>query len=186
MSAPVPPTPTRYEYSVHWQDRLHSNEVKNEFATLYKLKIILFLEEILSIIVTPFLLWFSLPKCSDQIIDFFREFTIHVDGVGYVCSFAVFEHANMTAGTVLDWLGATIQNAISLQLLSAVMGLVFCAVSLIFIPQFGFFCLVFGIGLFGLFIATAPLCEPFFSLCLFSNLVSSCNLGQTSNKCNPL
>src|SRR5262249_20910038 len=36
-------------------------------------------------------LWFSLPKCSDQIIDFFREFTIHVDGVGYVCSFAVFD-----------------------------------------------------------------------------------------------
>ncbi|PBP26073.1 putative mitochondrial carrier protein, partial [Diplocarpon rosae] len=47
--------------------------------------------EVLSIIVTPFILWFSLPKCSDQIIDFFREFTIHVDGVGYVCSFAVFD-----------------------------------------------------------------------------------------------
>lgn len=75
----------------HWQDRLHSDEVKREFASLYELKIMVFLEEVLSIIVTPFVLWFSLPKCSDHIIDFFREFTIHVDGVGYVCSFAVFD-----------------------------------------------------------------------------------------------
>lgn len=75
----------------HWQDRLHSDEVKREFATLYQLKIVIFLEEVFSIIITPFILWFSLPNCSDQIIDFFREFTIHVDGVGYVCSFAVFD-----------------------------------------------------------------------------------------------
>jgi len=75
----------------HWQDRLHSDDVKREFATLYQLKLVIFLEEILGIITTPFILWFSLPKCSDQIIDFFREFTIHVDGLGYVCSFAVFD-----------------------------------------------------------------------------------------------
>ena len=75
----------------HWQDRLHSDEVKREFASLYQLKIVIFLEEVLSIIITPFILWFSLPKCSDHIIDFFREFTIHVDGLGYVCSFAVFD-----------------------------------------------------------------------------------------------
>jgi autophagy-related protein 9 len=75
----------------HWQDRLHSDLVKREFAALYQLKIVIFLEEVLSIIITPFVLWFSLPKCSDQIIDFFREFTVHVDGVGYVCSFAVFD-----------------------------------------------------------------------------------------------
>lgn len=74
-----------------WETRLHSDEVKREFATLYQLKLVIFLEEVLSIIVTPFILWFSLPKCSDHIIDFFREFTIHVDGVGYVCSFAVFD-----------------------------------------------------------------------------------------------
>lgn len=74
-----------------WQNRLHSDEVKREFATLYQPKIVIFLSEVLSIIITPFILWFSLPKCSDQIIDFFREFTIHVDGVGYVCSFAVFD-----------------------------------------------------------------------------------------------
>ena len=75
----------------HWHDRLHSNEVRAEFTQLYQMKVVIFLEEILSIILTPFILWISLPKCSDHIVDFFREFTIHVDGLGYVCSFAVFD-----------------------------------------------------------------------------------------------
>lgn len=74
-----------------WKGRLHSYEVKAEFSELYKARIIIFLEEILGVLVTPLVLFFSLPKCSDQIIDFFREFTIHVDGLGYVCSFAVFD-----------------------------------------------------------------------------------------------
>ncbi|KAI7971633.1 hypothetical protein EIK77_002634 [Talaromyces pinophilus] len=75
----------------HWAGRLHSDEVRQEFAMLYQMKIVIFLEEILSMIFTPFVLWFSLPKCSDRLIDFFREFTVHVDGLGYVCSFAVFD-----------------------------------------------------------------------------------------------
>ncbi|KAL8243883.1 hypothetical protein R6Q59_010141 [Mikania micrantha] len=74
----------------YWEGRLHTVEVKTEFARLYQMQIIIFIEEVLSMVFTPFVLWFSLPKCSDQIIDFFREFTVHVDGVGYVCSFAEF------------------------------------------------------------------------------------------------
>lgn len=74
-----------------WRGRLHSDEVRSEFALLYRMKVMVFLEEILGIIFTPFILWFSLPKCSDRLVDFFREFTVHVDGLGYVCSFAVFD-----------------------------------------------------------------------------------------------
>lgn len=75
----------------HWEGRLHSFEVKQEFSELYKMKVIIFLEEVMGIITTPMLLLFSLPNCSDQIVDFFREFTVHVDGLGYVCSFALFD-----------------------------------------------------------------------------------------------
>lgn len=74
----------------HWEGRLHTVEVKTEFSQLYQMQIVVLMEEILSMIFTPFVLWFSLPKCSDRIIDFFREFTVHVDGLGYVCSFAEF------------------------------------------------------------------------------------------------
>lgn len=80
---------THYKPS-HWENRLHSNEVRSEFVQLYQMKIVITLEEVLSMIFTPFVLWYSLPKCSDRIIDFFREFTVHVDGIGYVCSFAEF------------------------------------------------------------------------------------------------
>ena len=74
-----------------WTGRLHSDEVRSDFAMLYRMKVIVFFEEILGIILTPFILWFSLPQCSDKLVDFFREFTVHVDGLGYVCSFAVFD-----------------------------------------------------------------------------------------------
>lgn len=81
---------THYQ-PAHWQGKLHSDEVRTEFAMLYQMKVLIFLEELLSMIFIPFVLWFSLPKCSDRLIDFFREFTVHVDGLGYVCSFAVFD-----------------------------------------------------------------------------------------------
>ncbi|KAF3351835.1 hypothetical protein VdG2_00037 [Verticillium dahliae VDG2] len=75
----------------HWQGRLHSFDVKQEFSELYKLKVVILAEEILGIFLASFVLLFSAPKSSDQIIDFVREFTIHVDGLGYVCSFAEFD-----------------------------------------------------------------------------------------------
>ncbi|KAG5952442.1 autophagy protein atg9 [Claviceps sorghi] len=89
----------------HWRERLHSFEVKKEFSELYKMKVVIFLEEILGIITTPMLLLFALPKCAERIIDFFREFTIHVDGLGYVCSFAVFDFKKgigHTSGQAMD------------------------------------------------------------------------------------
>ena len=75
----------------HWKGRLHTNEVRQEFAGLYRMKLLIFVEELLSIIFAPYLLWVSLPASSDRLVDFFREFTIQVDGMGYVCSFAVFD-----------------------------------------------------------------------------------------------
>lgn len=92
----------------HWEGRLHSDDVRKEFATLYQLKLLIFLEEILSMIFTPFVLWFSLPRCSDRIIDFFREFTVHVDGLGYVCSFAEFSFKKQ--GTTPQNLQAVLQR----------------------------------------------------------------------------
>jgi autophagy-related protein 9 len=66
---------------------------------MFQLKIQVFFTELLSVLLTPWILFFSLPPCSATIIDFFREFTVHVDGIGYVCSFAVFDfqlHTNAT------------------------------------------------------------------------------------------
>jgi autophagy-related protein 9 len=81
-----------------WKDNLHSVKVHAEFGQLFAMKAIIFVQEILSVVLTPLVLWFSLPDCAPAITDFFREFTVHVDGLGYVCSFAVFDfkrHGNV-------------------------------------------------------------------------------------------
>lgn len=57
----------------HWKGHFHSADVHAEFSSLYRLKLSIFVSEILSVIVTPFILWKSLPKSAPAIIDFFRE-----------------------------------------------------------------------------------------------------------------
>lgn len=62
------------------------------------MKILIFAQELVSVVLTPFVLWLALPDCAPAIIDFFREFSVHVDGRGYVCSFAEFNferHGNV-------------------------------------------------------------------------------------------
>ncbi|KAG6851302.1 hypothetical protein H0H93_011738 [Arthromyces matolae] len=84
-----------------WKDQLHSKQVHQGFGSLFAMKILIFSQELLSVVLTPFVLWFSLPACAPAIIDFFREFSVHVDGRGYVCSFAEFNferHGNVKFG----------------------------------------------------------------------------------------
>ncbi|CDO73643.1 hypothetical protein BN946_scf185014.g113 [Trametes cinnabarina] len=81
-----------------WKGALHSKKVHAEFGQLFQMKVVIFTQELLSVLLTPFVLWYSLPPCAPAIVDFFREFTVHVDGLGYVCSFAVFDfqrHGNV-------------------------------------------------------------------------------------------
>lgn len=82
----------------YWKDRLHSNEVRAEFSTLYQNKILIFLEEILSLVLSPIILYRNSNDRCERIVDFFRESTVHVDGVGNQCNFAVFnfkKHQNV-------------------------------------------------------------------------------------------
>lgn len=74
-----------------WKKQLHSDEVRVEFSALYQMKVIIFLEEILSLLIAPFILWRNSGKRSEMIIDFFRNSTVQVDGLGHLCTFAVFE-----------------------------------------------------------------------------------------------
>ena len=81
---------------------LHSDNVYREFSNLFEYRIVLFVQELVSIVFTPFILAISLPPCAPGIVDFFREFTVHVDSIGYVCSFAVFDFRtfNQTRGVI--------------------------------------------------------------------------------------
>ena len=101
MNGIVSSTARRYVYSCYLPPSfLLLTKVHQEFGELFAMKVLIFVQELLSVILTPFVLWFSLPACAPAIIDFFREFTVHVDGRGYVCSFAEFNferHGNVKA-----------------------------------------------------------------------------------------
>ena len=74
-----------------WNHQLHSNDVRVEFSSLYQMRILIFLEEIMSLIIAPFILWRNSGARSEMIIDFFRNSTVQVDGLGYLCTFSVFD-----------------------------------------------------------------------------------------------
>lgn len=83
----------------HWRGNANKSETRDEVAQLFQYKAVFILEELLSPIVTPFILIFHLRNKSLEIIDFFRNFTVEVVGVGDVCSFAQMDirrHGNPT------------------------------------------------------------------------------------------
>lgn len=75
------------------------------------MKVMTFIREILSVIITPFVLGFSLPRSAPAIVDFFREFTVHIDSLGYVCSFAIFDfkrHGNVNVSFFFAYVNRSI------------------------------------------------------------------------------
>jgi autophagy-related protein 9 len=71
-----------------WKGQAHTNKVMAELGELFPYSAVYLLQELLSPIVTPFVLFFYLRPKAPQIVDFFRNFTVDVIGVGDVCSFA--------------------------------------------------------------------------------------------------
>ncbi|XP_065340573.1 autophagy-related protein 9A [Cloeon dipterum] len=83
----------------NWRGQAHTHNVRQEFAQLFQLRAVSLLEEMLSPILTPYVLCFHLRHKALDIVDFFRNFTVEVVGVGDVCSFAqmdVRKHGNAT------------------------------------------------------------------------------------------
>ena len=86
----------------HWRGRCHTGAVQAEFQLLFQYKAILFVEEVFSIFLTPFILYFYLPNSAHRIIQFVQEFTVEIEGVGDVCSLSVFDfqrHGNLKYGS---------------------------------------------------------------------------------------
>lgn len=80
-----------------WQGQAHTSHIKREFQQLFQYRVVGLLEELLSPILTPYVLWRHIYPRMLDIVDFFRNFTVSVVGVGDVCSFAqmdVRKHGN--------------------------------------------------------------------------------------------
>ncbi|KAL3308158.1 Autophagy- protein 9A [Cichlidogyrus casuarinus] len=87
-----------------WKDAPNSYQTRIEFAKLFQYRAVGVLEDLLSPFITPFVLMFALPKQSLTVIDFLRNYTVDMTGVGDICSYAsldVKRHGNK------DWKPST-------------------------------------------------------------------------------
>ncbi|XBW35969.1 hypothetical protein QEN19_001542 [Hanseniaspora menglaensis] len=75
--------------SVVLHEKMLSNvETRDEFVKIYSLKLINILNEFGSLLLTPYILWFVLPKRSKKIILFMQEITEKDHELGYICKYA--------------------------------------------------------------------------------------------------
>lgn len=74
-----------------WSDKLHADEVRREFSRLFGVKVVLFLQELVGIFWTPYILLTRLPEHADRIVGFFIENTRYDAEVGWVCRYALFD-----------------------------------------------------------------------------------------------
>lgn len=72
----------------HWENNEHLLITYEEFSKYFQIKIYSLLEELFSFIITPYILYFKLYSNTDKIIDFFINYTIYNQNIGYMCSFA--------------------------------------------------------------------------------------------------
>ncbi|XP_019101377.1 PREDICTED: autophagy-related protein 9-like isoform X1 [Camelina sativa] len=85
-----------------WRGKENKDDVRLELETLFQYTGMMLLEEIASIFITPFLLMFVVPKRVDDILQFIKDFTVDIEGVGHVCSFSAFyfeNHGNIKYGS---------------------------------------------------------------------------------------
>lgn len=74
-----------------WRGHAHTEKVRSNFDKMFQLRVLFIIEELLSPIMIPYILFFRLRNKSLQIVDFFRNFTTSIDGVGDTCSLAMMD-----------------------------------------------------------------------------------------------
>jgi autophagy-related protein 9 len=80
-------------------DTLSTRAKYAEIRSLFKLRLVVFLQEFISLLSSPFLFIFWLPKRADNIVIFLRDHSEYVAGRGVLCRFALFDEVNHPGST---------------------------------------------------------------------------------------
>merc|ERR1711998_84738 len=73
----------------NWIHSPCSDETRQDVLSLFKYKATLFIHEITSALLTPLLLIFVLPSRVEGILQFIRDNTMELPGIGEVCSYSI-------------------------------------------------------------------------------------------------
>lgn len=75
-----------------WKKKMHSDKVRREFVAMYEYRLVVFAMELLGVLFVPFILCFTLSGSAQDVVDFFRDFSVEKDeSIGPICSFAAFD-----------------------------------------------------------------------------------------------
>jgi autophagy-related protein 9 len=74
-----------------WRGKAHTHAVRDAFARAFRYKAWLFFDEVTSVVFAPLVLCFSLPSSAPTILEFIRENTVDVDGLGSVLGHSLFD-----------------------------------------------------------------------------------------------
>jgi len=99
-------THTHY-YPETWKGRGWDQATYKAFSSMFKYKAQLFVMEVTSLILSPYILCVSLAKCAEPICEFVLAVRTEVPGAGDVCGFATFDFDKYQDET---WEGRTLGN----------------------------------------------------------------------------
>lgn len=78
-------------YPTEWKGREGLPQTYAAFTALFTYKLTVFAKELLSVLLTPYMLWCVLPRQAGAIAAFFARTTRRCDVVGDVCQYALFD-----------------------------------------------------------------------------------------------
>lgn len=84
-----------HHYPFEWQDQADSSVTHRQFCRLFPYRVTIFIEELLSVFMTPVILAFVLPKSSLDTVKFIRDHSTIVPNIGNVCNMAMFNRSDL-------------------------------------------------------------------------------------------
>lgn len=75
----------------NWIKEPHTEETRKEFSKMFPFKVYNWLNELLGVLVTPFLLVTRFTKEYRKVVEFITSHSVYHQKIGYICEFAVFE-----------------------------------------------------------------------------------------------
>ena len=85
-----------------WKKKTHTYEVRDNFLKLFPYSFILFLYDLLSVVTTPYILLFVLPRQSVEIEHFIKNHIVESKNAGPICRFANFETIHQNNDKKMD------------------------------------------------------------------------------------
>ena len=83
-----------YKYThyipTHWVNKCDSYRIRDEFLVFFPYTLLIFVQDLVSVFMTPIILLRVMPNYVDDIIHFVQQNTVN-SPIGKICSFANFE-----------------------------------------------------------------------------------------------